>query len=56
VTVRFTKPLTPLAVAVIMQVPCAFAVTIPPAATVATAVSEDAQVAVLLRFCVLLLL
>ena len=55
-TVRFIDPVTPWSVAVIAHVPCAFAVTIPPAATVATFVSEDAQVAVLLRFCVLLLL
>jgi hypothetical protein len=56
VTVRFTEPLTPLSVAVIVHAPCDFAVTIPPVVTVATVVSEDAQVAVLVRFCVLLLL
>ena len=55
-TVRFIDPVTPWSVAVIVHVPCAFAVTMPPAATVAMFVSEDAQVAVLVRFCVLLLL
>ena len=55
-TVRFADPVTLPIFALMMQVPVVFAVTIPPAATVATVVLDELQVAVPVRSFVLPLL
>jgi hypothetical protein len=56
VTVSFVEPLIVPDLAVIVALPWAMPVANPPLLTLATEVAEDVQVALLVRFCVVLLL
>ena len=55
-TVNVAEPLIVPEVAVIVALPCAILVASPPLLTVAIDLAEDVQVAVVVRFCVVLLL
>jgi len=52
VTVNVAEPLIVPDVAVIVAVPCVFAVAMPPLLTVATEFADEVHVDVLVRFCV----
>jgi hypothetical protein len=56
VTVNVDDPLIVPEVAVMVALPCATLVASPPLLTVAIVVAEEVQVAVVVRFCVVLLL